>query len=150
MAKKEQTKISAAKSTKKPSKAASSKKASVKKSAVNAAPKQLRLIRHDEWLQPFAGAIEGRHQHVLDKLAELTNGGKQKLTDFATGYLYFGLHFENKKWVLREWAPNATAIYVIGEFNDWKQVANKPKLFSTAVERIFFIKKLIWKKSEKL
>ena len=121
MAKKEQTKISAAKSTKKPSKAASSKKASVKKSAAIAAPKQLRLIRHDEWLQPFAGAIEGRHQHVLDKLAELTNGGKQKLTDFATGYLYFGLHFENKKWVLREWAPNATAIYVIGEFNDWKQ-----------------------------
>ena len=110
---------SAAKNTKKSTKT-SSKKAPSKKSAAVAAPKQLRLIRHDEWLQPFAAAIEGRHQHVLDKLAELTNGGKSKLTDFATGYLYFGLHFENKKWILREWAPNATAIYVIGEFNDWQ------------------------------
>ena len=124
MAKKEQTKTPVAKgkgstkaSSKKSSKTASKKGAD--KNAV-AAPKQLRLIRQDEWLQPYAAAIEGRHQHVIDKLAELTNGGKQKLSDFATGYLYFGLHFENKKWVLREWAPNATAIYVIGDFNNWQ------------------------------
>ena len=123
MAKKEQTKTPVAKgkgstkaSSKKSSKTASKKGAD--KNAV-AAPKQLRLIRQDEWLQPYAAAIEGRHQHVIDKLAEL-NGGKQKLSDFATGYLYFGLHFENKKWVLREWAPNATAIYVIGDFNNWQ------------------------------
>ena len=124
MAKKEQTKTLVAKgkgstkaSSKKSSKTASKKGAD--KNAV-AAPKQLRLIRQDEWLQPYAAAIEGRHQHVIDKLAELTNGGKQKLSDFACGYLYFGLHFENKKWVLREWAPNATAIYVIGDFNNWQ------------------------------
>ena len=92
MAKKEQTKTPVAKgkgstkaSSKKSSKTASKKGAD--KNAV-AAPKQLRLIRQDEWLQPFAAAIEGRHQHVIDKLAELTNGGKQKLSDFATGYLY--------------------------------------------------------------
>ena len=95
------------------------KKATAKKSA--SAQKQLRLLHNDEWLQPFAAAIEGRHQHVLDKISELTAGGKQQLTDFATGHLYFGLHREEKKWVFREWAPNATEIYLIGEFNDWKE-----------------------------
>ena len=84
--------------------------------------KQLDLIKNDKWLEPYEGAINGRHQHVLDKINELTNGGKQTLTDFASGYLYFGLHKTDKGWVLREWAPNATEIYMIGDFNDWREV----------------------------
>lgn len=51
--------------------------------------KTLNLVKNDPWLEPFAGAITGRHQHVLDKEAELTNKGKQTLSDFASGYLYF-------------------------------------------------------------
>ena len=35
--------------------------------------KTLNLVKNDPWLEPFAGAITGRHQHVLDKEAELTN-----------------------------------------------------------------------------
>lgn len=35
--------------------------------------KTLNLIKNDPWLEPFAGAITGRHQYVLDKEAELTN-----------------------------------------------------------------------------
>ena len=34
--------------------------------------KTLNLVKNDPWLEPFAGAITGRHQHVLDKEAELT------------------------------------------------------------------------------
>lgn len=49
--------------------------------------KTLNLVKNDPWLEPFAGAITGRHQHVLDKEAELTNKGKQTLSDFASGYL---------------------------------------------------------------
>ena len=33
----------------------------------------LNLIKNDPWLEPFEDAIKGRHQHVLDKEAELTN-----------------------------------------------------------------------------
>ena len=120
MAKSETTKAAKSKaSSKKPSKTASSKKAADKKKEPQV--QQLKLIRNDEWLAAFAPAIEGRHQHAVDKLNELTFGGKQKLADFATGYLYYGLHLEEKRWVLREWAPNATEIYVIGEFNNWKE-----------------------------
>ena len=45
--------------------------------------KTLNLIKNDPWLEPFAGAITGRHQHVLDKEAELTNKGKQTLSDLS-------------------------------------------------------------------
>ena len=56
----------------------------------NTTPK-LGIIESDPWLEPYSAAIEGRHQHALDKELELT-GGKGTLSDFATGYLYFGLH----------------------------------------------------------
>ncbi len=101
--------------------AAATKKGADTKKKKNVAPQQLKLVRSDEWLAPFEPAINGRYQHVLDKMAELTNGGKQKLGDFATGYLYYGLHYEDKKWILREWAPNATEIYVVGDFNNWTE-----------------------------
>ena len=80
----------------------------------------MKLIKGDPWLEPYADAIEGRHRHALDKINELTEG-KGRLSDFADGYLYFGLHKEGRKWVFREWAPNATAIYLIGDFNGWKE-----------------------------
>ena len=51
----------------------------------------LNLIKNDPWLEPFADAINGRHQHAIDKESELTNKGKLTLSDFASGYLYFVL-----------------------------------------------------------
>ena len=87
-----------------------------------AAPvKHIGIVKNDPWLEPFEGAICGRHDHALYKLNELTNGGKQTLSDFASGYLYFGLHKTSKGWVLREWAPNATDIYLVGDFNGWQE-----------------------------
>ena len=85
----------------------------------------LKLLRNDNYLAEYACAIEGRHQHALDKINELTHNGEIKLSDFADGHLYFGLHRNDKgEWLLREWAPNATAIYVVGDFNKWQE---KPK-----------------------
>lgn len=81
----------------------------------------LNLIKNDPWLEPYSAAINGRHQHATDKEAELTDNGKKTLSDFATGYLYFGLHQTEDGWVFREWAPNATQIFLIGTFNDWKE-----------------------------
>lgn len=56
----------------------------------------LKLIKNDKWLEPFADAINGRHQHAVEKEKELTRNGKISLSDFATGHLYFGLHQTEK------------------------------------------------------
>jgi len=82
----------------------------------------LELIRKDPYLLDYAEAIKGRHEHALDKLKQLTNNGKKTLTDFANGHNYYGLHCNSRNWVFREWAPNATAIYLIGDFNNWQEI----------------------------
>ena len=86
-----------------------------------AAPKHIGLVKNDSYLEPYEDAIKGRHDHALWKLNQLTKNGKQTLSDFANGYEYFGLHKTGRGWVFREWAPNATDIYLIGDFNDWKE-----------------------------
>ena len=70
--------------------------------------KLLKLVKNDSWLEPYNDAIQGRHDHVLWKLNQLTQDGKISLSDFADGHLYFGLHRTARKWIFREWAPNAT------------------------------------------
>ena len=85
-------------------------------------PERIGIVKNDPWLEPYEGAIVGRHEHAIYKLKELTNGGKQSLSDFASGYLYFGLHKTGNGWTFREWAPNATAIYMVGDFNSWTEL----------------------------
>ena len=81
----------------------------------------LPLIKDDPWLEPFADAINGRHQDFLNKEKELTAGLKS-LDEFANAYNYYGLHRNaDGSWVFREWAPNATAIYLVGQFNGWAE-----------------------------
>ena len=83
--------------------------------------KKLAILRNDPWLEPFAGAIEGRHQDVVRKLDELTAGPDGSLVKFANAYNYFGLHRDRKgDWIFREYAPNATKILLTGTFTDWK------------------------------
>ena len=78
---------------------------------------RLKLIKNDPWLEPFAAAIEGRHEDAIRKEAELTSAAGS-LEEFANAHNYFGLHrLEDGGWVFREWAPNATGIYLIGDFN---------------------------------
>ncbi len=80
----------------------------------------MKIIENDPWLTPYTGAIEGRHDHALWRENSLT-GGKMSLTDFASGYLYYGLQHGKGEWVFREWAPNATQIYLIGDFSNWEE-----------------------------
>ncbi|MDR1526724.1 MAG: alpha amylase C-terminal domain-containing protein [Dysgonamonadaceae bacterium] len=81
----------------------------------------LGLIKNDSWLEPYRSAIEGRYNYFVQKEKELTQDGKISLSDFASGHLYFGLHRNATGWVFREWAPNATAIYLVGDWNQWQE-----------------------------
>ena len=87
----------------------------------------LNLIKNDPWLEPYKNAIEGRYNYCLEKEKQLTQNGKVSLSDFASGYLYFGLHKIEEGWIFREWAPNATSIYLTGTFNNWEE-SDKYKL----------------------
>lgn len=86
------------------------------------APRVLPIIKNDPWLEPFADAINGRHADAINVEKRLTRQSGN-LVDFANAHRYFGLHREaSGEWVFREWAPNATAITLTGDFSGWKKL----------------------------
>ena len=82
---------------------------------------QLKITQNDPYLAPFEPAIVGRHNYAISREKELLGTTNNTLSDFASGYMYFGLFKVKRSWVIREWAPNATAIYLIGDFNNWQK-----------------------------
>ncbi len=73
----------------------------------------------DPYLAPFADAIKGRALHADARAHELT-GGKGTLADWASAHEYYGLHRTATGWVFREWAPNATDMWLVGDFSQWE------------------------------
>ena len=74
----------------------------------------------DKWLMPYKDAIDRRHEMILGMRDRLSVDGS--LSKGMNNHIYYGLHHDEKGgWVFREWAPNATKIYLIGEFNNWKR-----------------------------
>lgn len=80
------------------------------------------IFDSDTYLQPYKKSITSRCMQLLIKRDELAGYGK-KLTGAVNNHLYYGLHKEKKEWVFREFAPNATEMYVIGDFNNWQPVS---------------------------
>ena len=76
------------------------------------------FVKKDPWLEPYSRTIAGRIRKFFSKEAELAGPGGS-LPDFSNGHLYFGLHRDQGNWVMREWAPAATKIYLVGGFSEW-------------------------------
>ncbi|NLF25610.1 MAG: 1,4-alpha-glucan-branching enzyme, partial [Deltaproteobacteria bacterium] len=78
----------------------------------------LPIVAADPYLAPHSDFF-----HDIHALAEQTEQrllkGHSSLADFATAHEFFGMHRTDTGWVLREWAPNATAIFLIGPFSNW-------------------------------
>ena len=86
--------------------------------------KTKKIFETDPYLKPFKKAIEARHQRILTARERITGPGGGLLTEGVNNHLYYGLHKEaDGSWVIREWAPNASRIYLIGEFNNWKRTS---------------------------
>ncbi len=77
------------------------------------------LLRIDPWLQPYQKALQARQQ-ALRRSRSLLAAPSTSLAGAAGAYQYFGLQRTSTGWCFREWAPHATAVYLIGAFNHWK------------------------------
>ncbi len=79
-----------------------------------------KIYRTDPWLAPFKEAIDARQARILGMKKHIAGDGK--LSDAVNNHLYYGLHRgADGSWIFREWAPNATKIYLIGDCNNWKK-----------------------------
>ncbi len=80
----------------------------------------LPLVEKDPYLKPYETDVRRRIQKIQEAERRLTREAGD-LRRFASGHEYFGLHYHHDEWVLREWAPNATALYMIGDRTGWRE-----------------------------
>ena len=86
-----------------------------------ASERKLKIFDYDPRLLPFEADINLRMENYKRKKRELVGRGG-RLIDFANAHEYFGFHkFDDGRWVYREWAPGADALYLMGDMNGWDQ-----------------------------
>lgn len=85
-----------------------------------------RILELDKGLCPYEDKIKERMKLYTQKKKQLLKNSKS-LSDFANGYLYYGLHRTETGWVCREWAPNVDSAALIGDFNGWNGTTHKMK-----------------------
>jgi len=82
---------------------------------------ELELWKNDPWLEPWKKQIWERYSYSVLRKLQIAGYGNT-LESQVNGYLWYGCHSNGKGgYVFREWAPNATALYLIGQFNGWKK-----------------------------
>ncbi|KHN97821.1 1,4-alpha-glucan branching enzyme [Metarhizium album ARSEF 1941] len=92
------------------------------------------VVKLDPWLEPFREALKRRYSKARDWIGriEATEGG---LEQFSRGYERLGLNVNDDNTIIyREWAPNAVAASLIGDFSASKLggllSAQPPKLLT--------------------
>ena len=79
------------------------------------------LVQNDIWLEGQTDAINERIERFDNSLAHINqqHGG---LYDYSNGHLITGIHLDktSNQWVIREWAPNAKGLQLVGDFNNWR------------------------------
>ncbi len=81
------------------------------------------FVKNDPWLKPFESSITERIKHYSNKLDYLRDIFGD-LDQMSNGYDYYGLKDIGNEILLREWAPNAKEVFLIGDFSDWKPDQN--------------------------
>ncbi len=82
------------------------------------------LAKQDPWLVPFEPALRARQRHFLEAYSAL-GGAQGLLGEVSSGHHVFGLTRGNLDshpgLFMREWAPGAAQVSLIGDFNHWNR-----------------------------
>lgn len=86
---------------------------------------RLPLVLEDSWLEPVNLEVNERYERYLSRLCQIREGWGS-LKAFAQADSLFGFNYDDvrKGWWYREWAPAASALFLFGDFNQWKRYDN--------------------------
>lgn len=82
-------------------------------------PRSSQIVRghllDDPWLAPYREAIVARHLRFKSLMPFV----RDELAGRGCGFT--DLRLADGEWVFREYAPNATAVRLVGDFSDWRE-----------------------------
>ncbi len=78
-----------------------------------------KILEIDPWLSSHESDINLRMSEY--NRVRQTLLGRKKLSTFASAHDLLGFHKTRGGWFYREWADNASELYLIGEFNGWQK-----------------------------
>ncbi len=94
-----------------------------------------KILDVDPLLKKYEKDIALRVDNYKRKRKSLV-GTRGSLVEFSNGYNYFGIHRTESGWVYREWAPEADAMYLTGDFNGWQLYAHQLRPLDNGVFEI--------------
>ncbi|KAF8591476.1 glycoside hydrolase family 13 protein [Ramaria rubella] len=109
--------------------------------SATALPSAKTILELDGYLEPFLSPIAHRYEKFKQwkDAIDIHEGGYDA---FSKGYLRFGINMQpSGEIVYREWAPNATEAFFIGDFNGWDRSSHPMKKDSYGVWEITLLPK---------
>ncbi len=96
------------------------------------------IVEKDPWLIPVTDQVVKRINRFYNRLNTI-NDYSNSLKDFAQGYNYFGINYDSERngWYYREWAPNAYALFLTGDFNNWNPSSHPLHKINNGIWEIF-------------
>lgn len=87
--------------------------------------RQLPMVQQDPWLAPFSEALAERTYRYRGMRA-LIEEEAGSLRAFSSMHQVLGLVRDDAQggWWYREWAPNAAALHLTGDFNGWSRTSH--------------------------
>lgn len=78
------------------------------------------LAKNDPWLEPYTDHISQRLARLNGKIQDIESSSGS-VRSYASAHLELGVHYDGAedKWIIREWAPEALYVGLIGDFNSW-------------------------------
>jgi len=86
---------------------------------------QMKLVEQDSWLIPVSQAVTERYLRFKNRLNALEQNYGSLLA-FAQADKLFGFNYDTvrKGWWFREWAPAASQLFIMGDFNGWNKYSH--------------------------
>ncbi|MGJ8678010.1 MAG: alpha-amylase family glycosyl hydrolase [Akkermansiaceae bacterium] len=78
------------------------------------------LVKSDSWLEPYTEQICSRMRRLEEHIETIENEAGS-IHNYASIHQSLGIHYhpETELWVIKEWAPKARYIALVGDFNGW-------------------------------
>lgn len=81
---------------------------------------RLSSLSDDPYLKPYLAIVRQRKERARSLELRIA-AGNAGIENATSGHEFFGLHFHGNSCTFREWAPNATNIFLVGTFSDWRE-----------------------------